>query len=124
MKIMVTSFKRSHACTATFSAPNPVAGQLQPMPLPETPGHSQANLGQSLVGSLFLYPESWFTQGSICACQEFVSQSCVSSGGSVVRNLPIRKAGSIPGLGRSSGEGNVNTLQYSCLENPTERRAW
>ena len=28
--------------------------------------------------------------------------------------------GSIPGLGRSSGEGNGNPLQYSCLENPTE----
>ena len=27
--------------------------------------------------------------------------------------------GSIPGLGRSPGEGNSNSLQYSCLENPT-----
>ena len=33
--------------------------------------------------------------------------------------------GSIPGLGRSSpGEGNGNPLQYSCLENPTDRGAW
>ena len=32
--------------------------------------------------------------------------------------------GSIPGLGRSSGEGNGNPLQYSCLENPMDRRAW
>ena len=29
--------------------------------------------------------------------------------------------GSIPGLGRSSGEGNGNPLQYSCLENPMDR---
>ena len=29
--------------------------------------------------------------------------------------------GSTPGLGRSSGEGNGNPLQYSCLENPTDR---
>ena len=29
--------------------------------------------------------------------------------------------GSIPGLGRSSGEGNGNPLQYSCLENPVDR---
>ena len=28
--------------------------------------------------------------------------------------------GSIPGLGRSPGEGNGNPLQYSCLENPVE----
>ena len=32
--------------------------------------------------------------------------------------------GSIPGLGRSPGEGNGNPLQYSCLENPMEGRAW
>ena len=32
--------------------------------------------------------------------------------------------GSTPGLGRSSGEGNGNTLQYSCLENPMDGGAW
>ena len=32
--------------------------------------------------------------------------------------------GSIPGLGRSPGEGNGNPLQYSCVENPMERGAW
>ena len=32
--------------------------------------------------------------------------------------------GSIPGLGRSPGEGNGNLLQYSCLENPMDREAW
>ena len=32
--------------------------------------------------------------------------------------------GSIPGSGRSPGEGNGNTLQYSCLENPTDQGAW
>ena len=52
MKIMATSFKRSHVHTATLSAPNPAAGHCRPMSLPETPGHSQASLGQSLVGSL------------------------------------------------------------------------
>ena len=31
--------------------------------------------------------------------------------------------GSIPGLGRSPGEGNGNPLQYSCLENPMDRGA-
>ena len=30
----------------------------------------------------------------------------------------------IPGLGRSSGEGNVDPLQYSCLENSMDREAW
>ena len=32
--------------------------------------------------------------------------------------------GSIPGLGRSPGEGNGNTFQYSCLENPMDGGAW
>ena len=32
--------------------------------------------------------------------------------------------GSIPGLGRSPGEGNGNPLEYSCLEIPTDRGAW
>ena len=32
--------------------------------------------------------------------------------------------GSIPGLGRSPGEGNSNPLQYSCLENPMDRGGW
>ena len=45
----------------------------------------------------------------------------------VVKNLAantgdIRDAGSIPGSGRSPGEGNGNLLQYSCLENPMDIR--
>ena len=35
-----------------------------------------------------------------------------------------RDLGSIPGSGRSPGEGNGNPLQYSCLENPMDRGAW
>ena len=47
----------------------------------------------------------------------------------VVKNLlanagDVRDAGSIPGLGRSPGEGNGTPLQYSSLENPTDRGAW
>ena len=33
-------------------------------------------------------------------------------------------SGSIPGLGRSPGEGNGNPLQYPCLENLMDRGAW
>ena len=35
-----------------------------------------------------------------------------------------RDPGSIPGEGRSPGEGNGNPLQYSCLENPMDGEAW
>ena len=54
LKIMETSFKRSHAHTATPSVPNPATGHCGPTPLPEIPRHSQASLGQSLVESLLL----------------------------------------------------------------------
>ena len=36
----------------------------------------------------------------------------------------LELTGLIPGLGRSSGRGNGNPLQYSCLGNPMERGAW
>ena len=44
----------------------------------------------------------------------------------VVKNLPANAGdmSSIPGSGRSTGEGNGNPLQCSCLEKPMDRRAW
>ena len=44
----------------------------------------------------------------------------------MVKNLPANAedTGSIPGLGRSPGEGNGTPLQYSCRENSTDRGAW
>ena len=47
-------------------------------------------------------------------------------GGSVVKYLPANAgdAGSIPGFGRSPGEGNGNPLQYSCLENFMDSGTW
>ena len=83
-KIMVLSFKRSHACTATLTASNHTADHHWPTPPLETPGHSQASLDQSLMGSLLLSSGSWCTQGSVCALQQFLSQSCVWSGNSMV----------------------------------------
>ena len=49
--------------------------------------------------------------------------------GSVVMNPPPNAGAtgdkdSLPGLGRSPGGGNGNPLQYSCLGNPMDRRAW
>ena len=47
----------------------------------------------------------------------------------MVKNPPAntgyaKDAGSIPGSGRSPGGGHDNPFQYSCLENPTDRRPW
>ena len=37
---------------------------------------------------------------------------------------PVGDPGSVPGWGRSPGEGNSYPLQYSCLGNPMDRGAW
>ena len=44
----------------------------------------------------------------------------------MVKNLPFNAGdpGSVPGSGRSPGEGNGYPLQYSCLENSMDRGAW
>ena len=44
----------------------------------------------------------------------------------MIKNLPANAgdASLIPGSGRCPGEGNGNPLQYSCLGNPKDRRAW
>ena len=74
---MATSFKRSHACTATLSAPSPAAGHPRPTPLLETPGHAQASLSQSLVGPLLLSPGSWCTQGCLCPPRVYFAVLCM-----------------------------------------------
>ena len=72
-KIMATSFKRSHAHTTALNAPDPASGHPWPMPPLETPGYSQASLGQSLVGGVTA-PFSWVpVQSFVCALQESVS---------------------------------------------------
>ena len=97
MKIMVTSLKRSHACTAKLSAPNPAAGHHDPRlhwRLPDT--HRQVR--DSLLWghcSFLLGPGA---QGSVCALQESISQSGVSSGGSMVGLMATssKRANAIP----------------------------
>ena len=58
------------------------------------------------------------------SCTELRVQGFPS--GSVVKNLSPNAGdqGVIPGSGRSPGEGNSNSLQYSCLGNPMKRRTW
>ena len=53
--------------------------------------------------TLVFFPHSSFNKESTCS---------------------VGDLGSIPGAGRSPGEGNGNPLQYSCLENPMGRGAW
>ena len=59
-------------------------------------------------------------------CQTSHQRSLGFSSGSdgKVSVYNVGDPGSIPGLGRSLGEGNGNLLQYYCLENPMDRGAW
>ena len=93
-----TSFRRSHACTAAPSGPDPAAGHRQPTPLPETPGHSQASLGQSFLGSLLLSPGSWCTQGFVCALQESVSLDLCKFCGQIPPVSKVKFSGSSQSL--------------------------
>ena len=84
-------------------------------------GKSNFLIGILTKNQLFrlLYSRKW----SICC---FLYFSKVFPGGSVVKHLPTNTedAGSIPGFGRSPGEGNGNPHQYSCLENPMDKWTW
>ena len=67
--------------------------------------------------------------GYLCLYVSMNKSSQGFSVGSVVKNLPDNAGdagdvGLIPGLVRSPGEGNGNTLQYSFLRNPMDRGAW
>ena len=79
-----TSFKRFHAHAAAHSASNPAVGHCRPTPPLETPGHSWASLGQSLVGSLLLSLGSWCPKVLFMPFKSLFPQSCVSSGSSIV----------------------------------------
>ena len=64
------------------------------------------------VGNFDNLPETWALQVGL-----------------VVKNPPVnagdaRDTGLVPGLGRSPGQGNGNSLQYSCLGKSMDRGAW
>ena len=66
-----------------------------------------------------------YASGEHSNCQGLVKGyelPCSSDGKESACN--VGDPGSVPGLGRSPGEGNGNPIQYSCLENPMDRGAW
>ena len=61
-------------------------------------------------------------EGTLLPTAVFMSFSGGSDGKESTCN--VEDLSLIPGLGRSSGEGHGNSLQYPCLENPMDRKAW
>ena len=84
------------------------------------------NKGKISQGDYFYL---FFKKRKKIAARKSKRKSFVSSGTSLVAQADVKTAcnagdpGSIPGLGRPPGEGHGNPLQYSCLENPTDRGA-
>ena len=72
MKIMVTSFRRSHARTV-HSVPPALQQDIIDPRLRRRLRDTRTSLGQSLAGSLLLSPGSWCAQGSVCVLQESVN---------------------------------------------------
>ena len=77
--------------------------------------------------------KGWQGGGLVWVTHDELGLFLISAGASqvvlVVKNLPanagdIRHSGSVPGLGRSPGEGHGSPLQHSCLENPMDRGSW
>ena len=67
----------------------------------------------------------------VCVCVCVCVSVCVSIFNTLLVAQAVKASaynagdlGSIPGLGRSPGEGNGNLLQYSCLENPMDGGSW
>ena len=76
-------------------------------------------LVSSLLRGCGFTPELGNLKGIICRSELFPGGSEVKASACYAEDLA-----SIPGSGRSPGEGNGNPLQYSCLENPIERGDW
>ena len=82
----------------------------------------------SLILASRCQPKDSFRLNSIdkilfCKVFQWASQALVVKSGPA-NATDLRDLGSIPGSGRSPGEGHGNPLQYSCLENPMDRGAW
>ena len=84
MKIRATSFKRSHACTATLSAPNPAAGPHQPRALSEAPRHSRQVWVNLLWGHCSFLQVPGVHKALLVPSKSLFPQSCVSSGSPMV----------------------------------------
>ena len=69
-------------------------------------------------------PSSVLRQSSNCICLAWEWNEYVFSSVGKESACNAGDPGSLPGWGGSPGDGNGNPVQYSCLENPMDRRAW
>ena len=101
---------------------------------PPPPGHVMAQPSERTPGRVMAQPSERRTlrHSEIPQIIQTINSRLIiraSQVALVVKNPPAntgdrRTVSLIPGLGRSTGGGNDNPLQYSCLENPMDRGAW
>ena len=92
------------------------------IPWTEEPGRLQSR-GLSRVRHNWV--TNTFTPGSLDSSLCYIQSGILHDGSDRKASVyNVRDLGSIPGSGRSPGEGNGNPLQCSCLENPMDREAW
>ena len=77
-----------------------------------------------MVATETIWPQNLFTIALSPKCLLTCSKEKGFPDGAEVKACNVGGLGSIPGMGRSPGEGNGNPLQYSCLENPMDGEAW
>ena len=107
-----------HLCLSAFSISGASWHHLKPAPTCSSPTRL-ASHACSMKGPLqTLFPSVPVLRGADVGSS--------FPGGTVVKNLPVNAGdpGSIPGSGRSPGEGHGYPSQYSCLENSMDRGAW
>ena len=100
-------------------APRKLSWQSSPLRLSPCSRLFQHSASTQLIQTLSIFSWPHPISYLIVTSQDF-------PGGSdgKVSAYSVGDQGSIPGLGRSPGEGNGNLLQYSCLENPMDERVW
>ena len=117
-----------------FSDPNLSKGVIWKSFLSESSWSFHSLYNSHCMSGIFCFPKSnnWSVKlGNSSWNSHRTRHDCCrekecTAGGSLVKNPPASAgdAGSIPGLGRSPGEGNGNPLQYTCLGNPMDKGAW
>ena len=83
-------------------------------------------INTTIVYSKTFVSHNWSMSSSALFLQINMTNNFLKPSGSAVKNPPANagELGSIPGSGRSPGEGNGNPLHYSCLINPMDRGVW
>ena len=93
----------------------------QRVPIPQLEGDSQ----EQFMGHLDPQRKPLVLKGiDLGACTSKWTEDLPGGSDGKASAYSVGDPGSIPGPGRSPGEGNGNPLQYSCLENPMDGGAW